>query len=138
MNKISKYLMVSVMSLALFAQAIAVSAQTANEAATNFFGGDTVRTETAAGLGDIANVNRDPRAIAASIINLLMGFLGLIAVVIILMGGFKWMTAQGSDDKIEEAKKLLSAGVVGLVIILSAWGLATFVLGAILTSTQGA
>ncbi|MDO8592206.1 MAG: hypothetical protein Q7R92_00365, partial [bacterium] len=51
------------------------------------------------GLGD-----RDPREIIAQVINVILGFLGIIAVVIILLGGFKWMTAGGGEDKVAEAK----------------------------------
>ena len=79
--------------------------------------------------------NEDPRIIVAALINVILGFLGIIAVVIILMGGFKWMTAGGNEDKIEEAKKLMSAGVVGLIIILASWGLATFVVGLLYNAT---
>jgi heme/copper-type cytochrome/quinol oxidase subunit 2 len=71
---------------------------------------------------------KDPRAIAAQIINIILGFLGIVAVVIILLGGFKWMTAGGNEDKVGEAKKLIVAGVIGLVIILASFGIATFVL----------
>jgi len=79
-------------------------------------------------MGAISGSERDPREIMAAAINVLMGFLGIIAVLIILFGGFKWMTAQGAEDKIDDAKKLLAAGVIGLVIILSSWALANFVL----------
>ena len=71
---------------------------------------------------------KDPRAIAADVINIILGFLGIIAVVIILLGGFKWMTAGGNEDKVGEAKKLIVAGIIGLVIILASFGIATFVL----------
>jgi hypothetical protein len=94
------------------------------------FGGYKNNVETDLNLG-----NRDPREIAGSVINVLMGFLGIIAVIIILLGGFKWMTAGGGEDKIAEAKKLMTAGVVGLVIILAAWGITTFVLRALLNAT---
>ncbi len=70
----------------------------------------------------------DLKQTAVNIINLVLGFLGLIAVVIILIGGFKWMTAGGNEEKVGEAKKLLIAGLIGLVIILLAWGIATWVL----------
>jgi hypothetical protein len=80
--------------------------------------------------------NRDPRTMAAGIINTILSLLGIIAVVIVLLGGFKWMTATGNEDKVSEAKKLLGAGVVGLVIILAAWGIATFILDQIWTQTQ--
>lgn len=79
---------------------------------------------------------RDPREIIASIINTLMMFLGIIAVVIMLLGGFKWMTAAGNEDKVEEAKKLMGAGVIGLVIILASWGIARFVLTQLVNATN--
>lgn len=87
-------------------------------------------TQDALGLG-----NKDPREIAAAVINILLGFLGIIAVVIILIGGFKWMTAGGNEDKTAEARKLISAGVVGLIIILASFGIAKFVIDQLLSAT---
>jgi TRAP-type C4-dicarboxylate transport system permease small subunit len=82
------------------------------------------------GLGE-----KDPREIAASIINIMLGFLGILAVVIILIGGFKWMTAAGNEDQVGEAKKIIVAGIIGLVIILASWGIASFVLNSLLDAT---
>lgn len=78
--------------------------------------------------------NTDPRNIATSIIKIALGFLGILAVIIILIGGFKWMTAAGNEDGVADAKKILVAGVIGLVIILASWGIATFVLNSLATS----
>ena len=78
----------------------------------------------------------DPRAIVARIINTAMLFLGIIAVVIILLAGFKWMTAGGNEDKVAESRKLMGAGVIGLVIILAAWGIARFILDRLITATN--
>ena len=78
---------------------------------------------------------RDPRGIAASVINVALGFLGIIAVGLILYAGFKWMTAGGSEDKITEARKLLVAGVIGLIIILAAFAIANFVLTQLIMAT---
>jgi hypothetical protein len=83
------------------------------------------------GLGE-----RDPRDIAASVIRILLGFLGMIAVVIILLGGFKWMTAGGNEEKVGEARKLIIQGVVGLIIILAAFGISTFVINSLLEVTN--
>lgn len=94
------------------------------------FGGRVTEMNTALGLG-----NQDPRQTAAAVINVLMGFLGIIAVVIILIGGFKWMTAGGDEGKVDEAKKLMTAGVIGLAIVLAAWGVTMFVLQALLSAT---
>ena len=89
--------------------------------------------EYAAGIG---LGEKDPRDIAAGVIQVLMGFLGIIAVVIILVGGFKWMIAGGNSDKVEEAKKLIYSGVIGLVIILASWGIANFVLTSLMSATS--
>lgn len=84
---------------------------------------------------DIGLGNRDPRKIASSVVQVMLGFLGVIAVVLILFGGFKWMTAMGNEDKVDEAKKLISYGVVGLLIVLAAFAVSVFVLNALLGST---
>lgn len=78
------------------------------------------------GLADYGD--QDPRDAAISIVKYLMTFLGIIAVVVILLGGFKWMTAAGNEDKVAEAKKLIIAGIIGLVIILAAFAIVSFVI----------
>lgn len=77
----------------------------------------------------------DPREMVANGIRIFLGFLGLLAVVLILYAGFLWMTDGGSEKNIEKAKKILSAAVIGLIIILMSYGLATFVLNQIKTAT---
>ena len=74
----------------------------------------------------------------ASIIRTMLGFLGIIAVVIILFGGFKWMTSGGNEDKVGEAKKLIISGIIGLVIVISAFAIASFVITNIAGVAEGA
>ena len=78
----------------------------------------------------------DVRQTAARIINVALGFLGIVAVVIVLLGGFKWMIAGGNDEKTAEAKKLIVSGIIGLAIILSAWAITSFVISRLVTATQ--
>ena len=78
----------------------------------------------------------DLKSTIGNLINVFLGFLGIIAVLIVLMGGFKWMTAGGNDDKVAEAKRLLVAGIIGLAIILSAYAISSFVLSSILEASQ--
>lgn len=73
----------------------------------------------------------------ASIIRTILGFLGIVAVVIILFGGFKWMTSGGNEDKVGEAKKLIISGIIGLVIVISAFAIASFVITQIAGVTAG-
>lgn len=89
-----------------------------------------LETGGATGLG-----SRDIKDTITAVLNVLLGFLGIIAVIVILLGGFKWMTAMGSEDKVGEAKKLIGAGIVGLVIILAAYAIATYVITTISDAT---
>ncbi len=77
----------------------------------------------------------DIRTTIARIIRVAMSLLGIVAVVIVLIGGFKWMTAGGNDDQVGEAKKWIFSGVIGLAIILSAYALASFVINQLVTAT---
>jgi len=129
MKKISKHLIafaiISFLVLPVFATSVLAQ------------GADFGITPVENGLGN-SLAQGDPRTIIGKVINFALGFLGVIAVGIILFGGFKWMTAAGNEDKVSEAKKLLGAGVVGLIIILAAWAVATFIINSIYSTTQGA
>ena len=83
------------------------------------------------GLGD-ANI----KTTIGNIINVALGFLGIVAVVIILYGGVIWMTASGSQDKIKKAQGIIVAGAIGLAIILSAYAITQFVISEFIGATQ--
>ncbi len=131
MKKISKHLIafaiVSFLVLPLFT--LPALAQTNPNA---FFGVDAVNNGLQNSLAE-----GDPRAMIGRIINFALGFLGVIAVGLILFGGFKWMTAAGNEDKVSEAKQLLGAGVIGLIIILAAWAIATYMITAMSSAIGG-
>lgn len=130
------YILGAAMALSLGAVALMgvqdVSAQPLT--AEELFGGDATGDEFAstAGLGEANLVDT-----IAQIIRIALGFLGVIAVVIILLGGFKWMTSQGNDTKVGDAKKLVYSGIIGLVIIISAYAIASFVIESIINATSG-
>lgn len=95
---------------------------------TSTLGVNTVDQSIALGGGDI-------RVVVVRIINTALGLLGIIAVGIVLYGGFVYMTAGGEDDKISTAKKILTNGLIGLVIILSAFAITRFVLSRLSEAT---
>jgi hypothetical protein len=70
-----------------------------------------------------------------NIINVALTLLGIVSVVIILIAGFKWMTAGGNEDQVAEAKKRITQGVIGLAVILSAYAIANFVISNLVTET---
>ncbi len=127
MKKISKHLISFAIISLLVLPLVAMPALAQNQ-----FGFNEVEN----GLNNALS-NSDPREIVGRIINMALGFLGVIAVIIIIIGGFKWMTAGGNEDKVSESKKLLGAGVIGLVIVMAAWALATFIVNSIYNATSG-
>ena len=127
-KRISMAAIIALFAVSMFAFAPAVDAQSNSD--NMLWGGYENNVQNSTGLG-----NADPREMAANVVNIMLGFLGIIAVVIILLGGFKWMTAAGNEDKVGEAKKMIAAGVIGLLIILMAFGVAQFVLDALYNAT---
>ena len=96
----------------------------------------TVQELDDSGIGDsLVLGENDPEQLAIAVVNWILGILALIAVVMILIGGFRWMTAGGNEEKVESAKKLLIAALIGLVIILAAWGLAVYAINNLLNFT---
>jgi amino acid transporter len=62
------------------------------------------------------------------IIRYLLSFLGVAAVLIIIYGGFLWMSAGGNPEKVEKAKKIITQAIIGLIIILLSYSLTMFVI----------
>lgn len=88
--------------------------------------------------GEIGLGRGDLKDTINAIIRVILSFLGILAVIIILWGGFIWMTAAGDDGKTEKARKLIIAGVVGIVIILAAYSIAYFVINTVNTEINAA
>ena len=84
--------------------------------------------DKAAEQAGIKGTQTDLTIIVGRIISLVIQFLGLIAVIIILIGGFKWMTSGGDSEKIKSARQLMTNGIIGLVIIVLAYAIVTFIL----------
>ncbi|MBI5765917.1 hypothetical protein HZA71_01675, partial [Candidatus Falkowbacteria bacterium] len=87
---------------------------------------DQFGLNTAAGIGLAQN---DLKTTIVNIVRIFLGFLGLVAVILIIYAGFIWMTAAGDENKIERAKKIILGAVIGLIIILSAFAIVSFILG---------
>ena len=132
MRKISKHIISLVMFMAI---ALPIGFMAMPAQAINPWGDPFDREVGYQSFNDIKMGKKDPRTIAANTINILLGLLGVIAIVIILLGGFKWMTASGNDDKVSEAKRLLGAGVIGLLIVLSAYALSIYIMRSYLLAT---
>ena len=84
---------------------------------------------------EIGLASTDVRTTIAKIIRVAMSLLGIVVTLIILYGGFLWMTAGGNDEQVGQAKSWIISGVIGLAIVLSAYAIATFVINNLLAAT---
>jgi hypothetical protein len=130
-KKLTKSLSAVILVSLVIALSLAIStpvlAQTANSL---IWGGQLGNVDASIDLG-----NEDPRVITAEIINVVLGFLGIITLLIIFFGVFKIATSGGGEDKVAEGKNYVIAGVIGLIIILASWGLATFIVNLLYNAT---
>lgn len=63
------------------------------------------------------------------LLQVFFGLLGVVALALLMYGGFIWMTAAGDPNKVDKAKKIIQNAIVGLVIIFSAFAITTFLMG---------
>ena len=66
------------------------------------------------------------------IINGVVAVLGLVAVVVIIIGGINYMTSSGDAGKVKKAKDTILYGVIGLVICVLAFAIVNFVISNII------
>lgn len=80
--------------------------------------------------------SNDPVAAVANIINWVLGILGLIALALIIYGGFIWMFSRGNEEEVQKAKDIIVGAVIGMVIILASYGIASYVFNAMVNVTE--
>lgn len=99
--------------------------------------------QTDIGLGQAAQIGggafgtSDLRSIIVNIVNIALGFLGIIAVIIIIYGGWLWMTSGGNPEKLDRAKKTLINAAIGILVIISSYAIITFFTQGTINATQG-
>src|SRR6185436_13795788 len=66
-----------------------------------------------------------------NIVRIVLGFIGIIFFSLILYGGFVWMFSQGERDKIARAKKIIVSAVIGVLITLMSYAIASFIINSL-------
>ena len=75
--------------------------------------------------------SQDIKTTLGNIVQIVLGFLGILTVLFFLYGGFLWMTSFGNADKIDQAKKIMVSATIGLVVVLTAYAVSSFVVGSL-------
>ncbi len=60
-------------------------------------------------------------AIVANILNIIISLAGVVLLLMLIMGGFGYITSGGDKEKAAKAKNTLTYAILGLLVILGAW-----------------
>jgi TRAP-type C4-dicarboxylate transport system permease small subunit len=85
---------------------------------------------TAAGTGhaEMAGIeDKTPAELIGQVINGVLAFLGVIFLILMIYGGYLWMTAAGNEQQVEKAKNIIRDSIIGLIIILAAYAITYFI-----------
>ncbi|MFH1088896.1 MAG: hypothetical protein V1716_00525 [Candidatus Uhrbacteria bacterium] len=70
-----------------------------------------------------------------SIINVLLGALGIVFVGLVIYAGILYFTDAGGEKSAKKAKEILKTAIIGLVIIIAAYAISNYVMGALVAAT---
>jgi len=87
--------------------------------------------EETARAAEIPTGNSSLPTLIGSFINIVLGVIGVVFLVLLLYAGFLWMTAMGDSKKISTAKDLIIAAVSGIIVIVLAYSITSFVLNSL-------
>lgn len=81
------------------------------------------------GKGDTVSCQKKVNHMVGTVINILSMAVGIVAVIMIIYGGFRYVTSGGDSNQLGTAKNTIIYAIVGLVIVGLAQFIVKFVLG---------
>ena len=69
-----------------------------------------------------------PEYYIGNILTLMFSMLGLVFLILTVYAGVNWMTAQGNSSQVEKSKDTLIRSIVGLMIVIAAYGITVFIM----------
>lgn len=71
------------------------------------------------------------------IIQILLALAGLVAVVFLIIGGFRYITAGGNEESAEAAKTTITNAIIGIVVIILSFVIVRVISNALTKSGPG-
>jgi len=106
----------------------------AQDLSNAFSGGgnlDKIAERSGYNIDSKTNIN----TLVGTIIQTILSLIGVFFLVLMIYGGLLWMTDRGSSEQVEKAKKLITAAVIGMIIVVTSYAISYFVIKAISSST---
>lgn len=77
-----------------------------------------------------SGIPSDIRVIAFVVVSIFLRLLAVIFIILIIYGGYIYLTSQGIEEKVQKGKAIVRTGIIGAAIIIASLSIATFVLRA--------
>ncbi len=142
-KKIKHYLLAAMMSLSLGAPvlvpAVVSAAQAKDNNITNNLCGGANSASQGSGFGDDGcaagtDGTTTLKTVGSKIVNIFSLIIGIVAIIMIIYGGFRYITSGGDTGRVGNAKNTLIYAILGLIIV----ALAQFLVRYVLSSTEDA
>ncbi|MDD4271236.1 MAG: hypothetical protein PHF50_00325 [Patescibacteria group bacterium] len=69
----------------------------------------------------------EPDEMISLVINTILSFIGVVFLALAIYGGYTWMTARGNEELVTKAKNTLTNAIIGLILVLAAYGISWYV-----------
>lgn len=77
----------------------------------------------------------DLQTTVVNIVRIVLGLLGIVGVIMLIYGGYVWLTAAGNDEAVDKGKSVIRAAITGLMVILLSWSIVTYIITSSSTAT---
>lgn len=67
-----------------------------------------------------------------TVVTSFLSLLGIVFVVLMLYGGFKWMKASGREDEVGKAQDIIRNAIIGLILTASSYSISLYVMSRLL------
>lgn len=71
-------------------------------------------------------------------LGIVLSFVGILFLMLMIYGGYMWMTAAGNDQQVDKAKTIITNAVIGIAVVVSAYGITQFVFRNLLPTSNPA
>lgn len=71
------------------------------------------------------------------LIQAVLSMLGVVFLILMVYAGYLWMTARGEEEQVSKAHEIIIAAVIGMIVVVAAYSITTFVVPKILNKTTG-
>jgi len=70
----------------------------------------------------------DLTTIISTVVNVMFTFIGIAAVIFMIIGGLSYITSQGDKTKVENAKNTIMYSVIGVVVAIASYAIVQYVI----------